>query len=183
MDVHLPPLDAWWRRQDSGDPLYLEAAALLLLIPLLSPQGWDYVFLIATPAIVYLANYLDLLPRSMRTVTIVAVATIAFSLFDLIAHAAKTRDLAAGTMIGTGTISNKDLATGYACLMEARVVEQVEKGAAVTPFLMFGDREDRPAGIFMSFLFIFSATVVATAAAIFSRKVQNTLGRFEGSHG
>ncbi|MEO7743944.1 MAG: fumarylacetoacetate hydrolase family protein [Usitatibacter sp.] len=62
-----------------------------------------------------------------------------FSLFDLIAHAARTRDLAAGTMIGTGTISNKDAAAGYACLMEARVVEQVEKGEARTPFLRFGD--------------------------------------------
>ena len=63
-----------------------------------------------------------------------------FSLFDLIAHAAKTRDLAAGTMIGTGTISNRDPATGYACLMEARLVEQVEQGEAKTPFLKFGDR-------------------------------------------
>ena len=63
-----------------------------------------------------------------------------FSLFDLIAHAAKTRDLAAGTMIGTGTISNKDRSTGYACLMEARLVEQVELGEAKTPFLRFGDR-------------------------------------------
>ena len=62
-----------------------------------------------------------------------------FSLFDLIAHAAKTRDLCAGTMIGTGTISNRDPATGYACLMEARLVEQVEQGAAKTPFLRFGD--------------------------------------------
>ena len=63
-----------------------------------------------------------------------------FSLPQLIAHAAKTRDLAAGTMIGTGTISNHDPATGYACLMEARLVEQVEQGAAKTPFLAFGDR-------------------------------------------
>jgi fumarylacetoacetate (FAA) hydrolase len=63
-----------------------------------------------------------------------------FSLFDLIAHAAKTRDLAAGTMIGTGTISNRDPGTGYACLMEARLVEQVEQGEAKTPFLKFGDR-------------------------------------------
>jgi fumarylacetoacetate (FAA) hydrolase len=62
-----------------------------------------------------------------------------FSLFDLIAHAARTRELAAGTMVGTGTISNKDPATGYACLMEARLVEQVEQGEAKTPFLKFGD--------------------------------------------
>jgi fumarylacetoacetate (FAA) hydrolase len=63
-----------------------------------------------------------------------------FGLFDLIAHAARTRDLAAGTMIGTGTISNQDKSVGYACLMEARLVEQVEEGAAKTPFLRFGDR-------------------------------------------
>jgi fumarylacetoacetate (FAA) hydrolase len=62
-----------------------------------------------------------------------------FGLFELIAHAARTRDLAAGTLIGTGTISNHDAAAGYACLMEARLVEQVEQGAAKTPFLRFGD--------------------------------------------
>jgi fumarylacetoacetate (FAA) hydrolase len=62
-----------------------------------------------------------------------------FGLHELIAHAAKTRDLAAGTMIGTGTISNHDLSAGFACLMEARLVEQVEIGAAKTPFLQFGD--------------------------------------------
>ena len=63
-----------------------------------------------------------------------------FGLFDLIAHAAKTRELAAGTIVGTGTISNHDPHAGYACLMEARLVEQVEKGEAKTPFLRFGDR-------------------------------------------
>jgi fumarylacetoacetate (FAA) hydrolase len=63
-----------------------------------------------------------------------------FGLFDLIAHAARTRDLAAGTMIGTGTVSNQDKSVGYACLMEARLVEQVELGEAKTPFLRFGDR-------------------------------------------
>ena len=62
-----------------------------------------------------------------------------FSLLDLIAHAAKTRDLGAGTLVGTGTISNRDRATGFACLMEARLVEQVEQGEAKTPFLAFGD--------------------------------------------
>src|SRR5260221_2773240 len=51
----------------------------------------------------------------------------------------KARELAAGTMIGTGTVSNQDLSAGYACLMEARLVEQVETGAAKTPFLDFGD--------------------------------------------
>jgi fumarylacetoacetate (FAA) hydrolase len=63
-----------------------------------------------------------------------------FGLFDLIAHAAKTRELAAGTLVGTGTISNHDASMGYACLMEARLVEQVEQGAAKTDFLKFGDK-------------------------------------------
>jgi fumarylacetoacetate (FAA) hydrolase len=63
-----------------------------------------------------------------------------FGLFDLIAHAARTRELVAGTIIGTGTISNQDKSVGYACLMEARLVEQVEQGEAKTPFLRFGDR-------------------------------------------
>jgi len=62
-----------------------------------------------------------------------------FSLNDLIAHAAKTRVLRAGTLVGTGTISNHDRTTGYACIMEARLVEQVELGAAKMPFLAFGD--------------------------------------------
>ena len=41
--------------------------------------------------------------------------------------------------MGTGTISNQDKSVGYACLMEARLVEQVETGEARTPFLGFGD--------------------------------------------
>jgi hypothetical protein len=69
-------------------PEGVEGALLLTLMPLLSPQGWDYVFLIATPAIVYLANYLDLLPRPMRILTIVAVSVIAFVVFDLVGRTA-----------------------------------------------------------------------------------------------
>ncbi|MGZ5036194.1 MAG: fumarylacetoacetate hydrolase family protein [Usitatibacter sp.] len=83
-----------------------------------------------------------------------AGADAQFGLHELIAHAAKTRDLAAGSMIGTGTISNHDLSAGYACLMEARLVEQVETGAAKTDFLRFGDsvriemRDDSGASVF-----------------------------------
>ncbi len=68
-----------------------------------------------------------------------AADDMTFSLFELIAHAAKTRELKAGTLIGSGTISNQDLATGYACIMEKRLVEQVELGAAQTDFLKFGE--------------------------------------------
>ncbi|MBL0142993.1 MAG: fumarylacetoacetate hydrolase family protein [Betaproteobacteria bacterium] len=62
-----------------------------------------------------------------------------FDLFQLVAHAARTRELGAGTLVGTGTISNPDVESGYACLMEKRLVEQVEEGASKTPFLAFGD--------------------------------------------
>lgn len=68
-----------------------------------------------------------------------AADDMTFSLFDLVSHAAKTRELKAGTLIGSGTISNHDVATGYACIMEKRLVEQVELGAAKTDFLRFGE--------------------------------------------
>lgn len=68
-----------------------------------------------------------------------AADDMTFSLFDLVAHAAKTRPLKAGTLIGSGTVSNHDVSTGYACIMEKRLVEQVELGAAKEDFLRFGD--------------------------------------------
>jgi fumarylacetoacetate (FAA) hydrolase len=63
-----------------------------------------------------------------------------FNFAQLIAHAAKTRPLAAGTLVGSGTIANQDRSVGASCLAEKRVLEVVEKGAAETPFLKFGDR-------------------------------------------
>jgi hypothetical protein len=65
----------------------LEGALLLTLIPLLSPQGWDYVFLIATPAVVLFANHEARLPSWMRGLTWIAVATIGLSLFDVLGRA------------------------------------------------------------------------------------------------
>ena len=58
----------------------------------------------------------------------------------LIAHAAQTRPLAAGTIIGTGTVSNRDRKRGAGCLLERRAEEILKKGKAETPFLKFGDR-------------------------------------------
>ena len=68
----------------------------------------------------------------------------------LIAHAARTRPLCAGTIIGSGTVSNKEDdkgptrpiaegGVGYSCLAEARMVEIIRDGAAETQFLRFGD--------------------------------------------
>jgi hypothetical protein len=75
-------------------PEGLEAAMLLTLIPLLSPQGWDYVFLIATPAIVYLLNYDRDLPAALRAVTWGTLAVIGFSLYDVLGRAAYARFMA-----------------------------------------------------------------------------------------
>lgn len=63
-----------------------------------------------------------------------------FNFPQLIAHAAKTRALAAGTIVGSGTVSNRDRAAGSACIAERRMLEQIENGVASTPFLKFGDR-------------------------------------------
>ena len=63
-----------------------------------------------------------------------------FSFPELIAHAAKTRSLTAGTIVGSGTISNKDRSAGSACIAERRMLEQIESGHAATPFMKFGDR-------------------------------------------
>ncbi len=72
-----------------------------------------------------------------------------FSFAQLIAHAARTRRLGAGTIVGSGTVSNVDRSRGSSCLAERRMLEQIEHGAAQTPFLKFGDRvriEMRDAG-------------------------------------
>ena len=72
-----------------------------------------------------------------------------FSFAQLVAHAARTRELAAGTIIGSGTVSNKQGSlhgssvenggVGYCCLAEVRMYETIEGGAPKTPFLKFGD--------------------------------------------
>jgi fumarylacetoacetate (FAA) hydrolase len=73
-----------------------------------------------------------------------------FSFPQLIAHAARTRPLGAGTIIGSGTVSNKDAdgspgrpitegGRGYSCIAELRTVESITAGEPKTPFLHFGD--------------------------------------------
>jgi hypothetical protein len=81
-------------------PEAMEGSVLLLLIPLLSPQGWDYVLVLATPGVVLLVNYLDRLPRALQAVTIAAGVTMGLSLFDVVGRAAYSRfmELAAITV-------------------------------------------------------------------------------------
>ncbi len=73
-----------------------------------------------------------------------------FDFGQLVAHAAKTRPLVAGTIIGSGTVSNKldggpgkpvaDGGAGYSCIAEIRMIETIESGAPQTSFMKFGDR-------------------------------------------
>jgi fumarylacetoacetate (FAA) hydrolase len=73
-----------------------------------------------------------------------------FSFADLIAHAAHTRNLGAGTIIGSGTVSNRqgtghgsaiaDGGVGYSCIAELRMIETIRDGSPATPFMAFGDR-------------------------------------------
>ena len=62
-----------------------------------------------------------------------------FDFAQLVAHAAKTRPLSAGTLVGSGTIANQDTSLGASCFAEKRTVEALETGKPVTPFLSFGD--------------------------------------------
>ena len=62
-----------------------------------------------------------------------------FSFFDLVAHIARTRAFTAGTIVGSGTVSNTDRARGVSCLVERRALEQIDGGHATTPFMAPGD--------------------------------------------
>lgn len=62
-----------------------------------------------------------------------------FSFFDLIEHICKTRSFTAGTILGSGTVSNDDQARGSSCLAEKRMIEKIETGSIVTPFMSAGD--------------------------------------------
>ena len=63
-----------------------------------------------------------------------------FSFFDLVQHLCKTRNFTAGTILGSGTVSNEERARGISCLAEVRMIETIETGAPKTPFMKNGDR-------------------------------------------
>jgi fumarylacetoacetate (FAA) hydrolase len=62
-----------------------------------------------------------------------------FSFFDLVEHLCKTRSYTAGTILGSGTISNEGGHRGFSCLAEVRMIEKIETGTMKTPFLNYGD--------------------------------------------
>ncbi len=69
-----------------------------------------------------------------------AATDLTFDFGQLIAHAAKTRHLEAGSVIGSGTVANRDASVGCSCIAERRVRETIDGGKPITPFMKFGDR-------------------------------------------
>ncbi|WP_395710873.1 fumarylacetoacetate hydrolase family protein [Reyranella sp.] len=69
-----------------------------------------------------------------------AATDLTFDFGQLIAHAARTRHLEAGTVVGSGTVANRDAAVGCSCIAERRVRETIAGGKPLTPFMAFGDR-------------------------------------------
>ena len=106
-----------------------------------------------------------------------AGSDMVFDFPTLIHHAARTRALSAGTIIGSGTISNRDVSggpgkpvaeggVGYACIAELRTVESIEHGAPKTPFLKAGDvvRIEMPDGKGRSVFGVIEQTVAGNVA-------------------
>jgi len=79
-------------------PEAIEGSGLLMLIPLLSPQGWDYVLLLATPAVILLVNYLDRLPMMLRAAAVVAGLTTGLSVFDVMGRPSYARFMEAAVV-------------------------------------------------------------------------------------
>ena len=71
-------------RRRVPQPDGLEAGLLMGLTPLLSPQGWDYVLVVCTPAVACLANNVDRLPRALQLLSVIAIVAVGLTLFDLV---------------------------------------------------------------------------------------------------
>ena len=78
----------WWRRRRAVFPEWLEVSLLLLLIPIVSPQGWDYVLLVSTPAVLCLVNFEQALPMGWRVLTWVALVLTGLTFYDVMGREA-----------------------------------------------------------------------------------------------
>ena len=87
---------AWavWRRSRVHAPAYLEFGLLMLLVPLISPQGWDYVLLVATPAVICLVDRFSEMSVPWRAATAIAAGLMSFTIFDLLGRALYSRLMA-----------------------------------------------------------------------------------------
>ena len=84
----------WVRRQNVDNPDYLECALLMLLVPLLSPQGWDYVLLLGTPAVVCLLDRWSEVTQRWQAATAVALGLMGLTIFDLMGRTLYTQFMA-----------------------------------------------------------------------------------------
>jgi len=84
----------WLKRDTVPSPAYLEVSLLMLLVPLLSPQGWDYVLLLATPAVVCLIDRWHQVDRRWQWLTGLALATMGFTVFDVMGRTLYERFMA-----------------------------------------------------------------------------------------
>ncbi len=84
----------WMRRQSVAEPDYLEFALLMLIVPLLSPQGWDYVLLLGTPAVVCLVDRWSEVAPGWKVTTGASLALMGLTLFDVMGRALYARFMA-----------------------------------------------------------------------------------------
>lgn len=68
-----------------------------------------------------------------------AGADMVFNFPQLVSHLCRTRNVRAGSIVGSGAVSNKDAGRGYSCILEKRCLETIADGVASTPFMLFGD--------------------------------------------
>ena len=79
---------AWSRRTRVAEPLFLECALIMMLVPLLSPQGWDYMLLLATPAVACLIDRFREVSRPWQVATGGTMLVIGFTIFDVVGRRA-----------------------------------------------------------------------------------------------
>jgi len=78
----------WWQRSRVAEPLFLECALIMTLVPMLSPQGWDYMLLLATPAVACLIDRFRDVSRPWQAATGAALLVVGFTIFDLVGRRA-----------------------------------------------------------------------------------------------
>lgn len=74
----------WSRRSRVAEPAFLECALIMLIVPLLSPQGWDYMLLLATPAVACLIDRFRDVSRPWQMITGIALIVVGFTIFDVV---------------------------------------------------------------------------------------------------